>query len=108
MLLLLLLLLLLSVPKLMINLVFCGINILDISRQKLERLVPNLEFSHLSTYVEYVKDKRTSKVRKNKMPRCESTLELIDTDICKPFTLLTLNGYRYFIIFMMISLILDM
>ena len=70
----------------------------------MERLVndgilPNLDFSDLSTCIECVKGKLTSKVRKDKIARCGDVLELIHTVICGPFTPTALGGYRYFITF---------
>ena len=75
-----------------------------IFRHIMERLVkdgmlPNLDFSDLSTCVECVKWKLTSKVRKERITRCEDVLELIHIDICGPFTLIALGGNRYFITF---------
>ena len=70
----------------------------------MERLVndgilSNLDFSDLSTCVECVKGKLTSKERKDKIARCGDVLGLIYTDICGPFTPTALGGYRYFITF---------
>ena len=62
-------------------------------------ILPNLDFSNLSTCVECVKEKLTSEVRKDRIAMCRDVLELIHTDICGPFTLTTLGGYRYFITF---------
>ena len=75
-----------------------------ISKHIMERLVsdgilPNLKFSDLSTCIECVKGKLTSKVRKYKIARYGDVLELIHTNICGPFTLTALGGYRYFITF---------
>ena len=64
-----------------------------------DSILPNLDLSDLSTCVEYVKGKLTSKVRKDKIARCGDVLVLIHTDICGPFTLTALGGYRYFITF---------
>ena len=64
-----------------------------------DEILHNLDFSDLSTCVEYVKGKLTSKVRKYRITRCEDVLELINIDICGPFTLIALGGYRYFITF---------
>ena len=63
------------------------------------RILPNLNFPDLSTCVECVKGKLTSKVRKDKIARCGDFLELIHIDICGPFTPTALSGYRYFITF---------
>ena len=70
----------------------------------MERLVndgilSNLDFSDLSTCVECVKGKLTSKEQKDKIARCGDVLGLIYTDICGPFTPTALGGYRYFITF---------
>ena len=75
-----------------------------ISRHRMERLVkdgilPNLNFFDLSTCVECVKMKLTSKVQKDKTARCGDVLELIHIDICGPFTLTALGGYMHFITF---------
>ena len=49
------------------------------------------------------------KIQKDKMARCEDVLELIHTDICGPFTLTALGGYRYFYLpSLMIYLVMDM
>ena len=53
----------------------------------------------VSTCVECVKGKLTSKVRKDKITRCGDVLELIHIDLCGPFTLTSLGGYRHFIAF---------
>ena len=73
-----------------------------ISRHIMERLVNdgilhNLDFFDLLTCVECVKEKLASKVRKGKIAWCGDVLELIQIEICGPFTLTTLGGYRYFI-----------
>lgn len=52
-----------------------------ISRQRMEKLIkdvilPNLNLSNLSTCLKCMKGKLTSKVRKNKMPRCDNTLRI--------------------------------
>ena len=75
-----------------------------ISRQRLERLVKdgvvsNLDFSDFETCVVCLKGKMTAKTRKEKIDRCESTLDLIHTDICGPLTPTALGGYKYFITF---------
>ena len=62
-------------------------------------ILHNLDFSDLSTCVECVKEKLTSKVRKDKIARCGDVLELIHIDICGPCTPTALGGYRYFITF---------
>ena len=62
-------------------------------------ILPKLDFSDLSTCVECVKGKPTSKIRKDKIIRCRDVLELIHIDIYGPFTLTSLGGYRYFITF---------
>ena len=62
-------------------------------------ILPNLDFSNLSTCVEWVKGKLTSKVRKDKIASCGDVLELIHIDICGPFTPTALGAYRYFITF---------
>ena len=59
----------------------------------------NLDFSNVSTCVEWVKEKLTSKVRKDKITRCGDVLELIHIDICGPFIPTALGAYRYFITF---------
>ena len=41
----------------------------------------------------------TAKNIKEKIDRCESTLDLIHTDICGPLTPTALEGYKYFITF---------
>ena len=64
-----------------------------------DEILPNLDFSYLSTCVECVKGKLISKVRKDKIARCGDVLELIHIDICGPFTPTTFGGYRYFITF---------
>ena len=64
-----------------------------------DEIFHNLDFFDLSTCVECVKGKLTSKVLKDKIARYGGVLELILTDICGPFTLTTLGGYRYFITF---------
>ena len=64
-----------------------------------DRILPNLDFSNLSTCVECVKGKLTSKVRKDKIAKCGDVLELIHTVICGPLTMNALGGYRYFITF---------
>ena len=64
-----------------------------------DEMLHNIDFSDLSTCVECVKGKLTSKVRKDKIARCGDVLELIHTGICGPFTLTALGGYRYFITF---------
>ena len=75
-----------------------------ISKHIMERLVKdeilhNLDFFDLLTCVECVKGKLTSKVQKDKIARRGGVLVLIHTNICGPFTLTALNGYRYFITF---------
>ena len=82
-------------------------------RHIMERLVKdgillNFDFFDLSTFVECVKEKLPFEVRKDRIAKCGDVLELTHTGICGPFTLTTLGGHRYFITFMMISLVMDM
>lgn len=72
--------------------------------QRMKRLAKdgillNLDFLDLSICIECVKGKLISKVRKNKMPKCKGSLELIYTNICGPFTPFVFGEYRYFITF---------
>ena len=84
-----------------------------ISRNIMEMLVkdgilPNLDLSDLSTCVECVKGKLTSKVRKDKIARCGDVLDLIHNDICGPFTPTTLGVIGILLPSLMISLVMDM
>ena len=72
-----------------------------ISRNGMERLVKdgmlqNLDFSKFTACVDCTKGKLTAKVRKSKTDRCTDLLKLIHTDICVPFILPAMGGYKYF------------
>ena len=75
-----------------------------ISRQRMKRLIKdeilsNLDFLDFDTCVDCIKGKLTCKVRNAKIDRCTKLLGVIHTDICGPFTPLTMGGYKYFIRF---------
>ncbi|KAL9461972.1 hypothetical protein AB3S75_000039 [Citrus x aurantiifolia] len=75
-----------------------------ISKQRMERLIKddilhNLDFSYFGTCVDCIKGKLTAKVRKERTRRSQKVLELVRTDICRPFTPIAIGGYKYFITF---------
>ena len=75
-----------------------------ISKQRMERLIKdgilhNLDFSDFSTCIDCIKGKLTAKTRKERTRRSQQVLKLVHTDICGPFTLIAIGGYKYFITF---------
>ena len=75
-----------------------------ISRQRIERLIKNeifsdLDFSDFDTCVDCIKGKLITKVRNAKIDRCTELLGVIHTDICGSFTIPSMGGHKYFIMF---------
>ena len=62
-------------------------------------MLHNIDFVDFDTCIDCIKGKLTANVRKSKADRCKDVLEMIHTDICGPFTLPSIGGYRYFITF---------
>ena len=62
-------------------------------------ILQNLEFFDFNTCVDYIKGKMTTKTRNTNINRCTDMLDLIHTDICEPFTLSAMGGFKYFITF---------
>ena len=74
-----------------------------ISRGRIERLVKNdilppLEFSDIEQCIDCIKGKFVKQIKKG-ATRSTTTLEIIHTDICGPFSVKSVDGYDSFITF---------
>ncbi|KAF7833228.1 Retrovirus-related Pol polyprotein from transposon TNT 1-94 [Senna tora] len=75
-----------------------------ISRDRLERLVKqkilhDLDFSEFDSCVDCIKGKFSARAKTKGTNRCKNILDLIHIDISGPINPATLNGFRYYIIF---------
>ena len=61
-------------------------------------VLKTLDFTDFGTCVDCIKSKQTNKTTKG-AKRSFEILEIIHTDICRPFATPCLNGQRYFISF---------
>jgi hypothetical protein len=64
-----------------------------------EEILQPLDFSDLDHYVECIKGKFVKHVKKSGATRSSGVLEIIDTDICGPFNVTTVDGFNSFITF---------
>lgn len=62
-------------------------------------ILHNLDFSDFDTSVDCVKGKLTTKTKKRRLKKVNRFWSLTYTNICAPFTLATVGGYKYFIMF---------
>ena len=74
-----------------------------ISRGRIERLIkklilPPLEFSDLEQCVDCIKGKYIKKIKKDTKQNA-GILEIVNTDICGPFPVKSVDGYDSFITF---------
>lgn len=53
---------------------------------------PQLDFADLDIYVDCIQGKETKHISKNSATRSSQLLELIHTDICGPFDVLSWGG----------------
>lgn len=74
-----------------------------ISKVRIERLIkegilPTLDFNDLKDCINCCKGKLT-KIKKKRSIRSQKLLELLHTDVCRPFPVKTLCGNMYFVSF---------
>ena len=74
-----------------------------IFKERIQRLVKdgileNIDFTDLGVYVDCIKGKQTKHTKKG-ATRSTNLLEIIHTDICRPFTTSCFGGEKYFITF---------
>jgi hypothetical protein len=75
-----------------------------ILRGRMEHLIKEdilqlLDFSDLDHCVEYIKGKFIKHIKKSGATRSSNVLEIIHTDICGPFNVMTVDGFNSFITF---------
>ena len=64
-----------------------------------EGILHYLNFSNFGTYVDYIKRKLPTRVRKEKGIRKQNVLELIHSNVNGLSTLSAMDGYKYFTMF---------
>ena len=64
-----------------------------------EGVLHDLDFSNFDTYIDCIKRKLPTRARKGKRGRKQNVLEIIHTYICGPISSNTMEGYKYFFIF---------